>query len=811
MICYSQQKLVIACLILALGAFVSASQAQSTEALSPIDRWDTEFATITTRDGEMKLSVPVNYKVGRGTSQAVPVKADELITFATDIQTHVAGNQDRFYRCWLEIEFLRGNRVIQTGRSREIIGSRPTPQFLALTAAAPANAEAARFSVCAQNKFWAALDNQVTVTNLQFRRLDGHSRGEIQLTSATELPKHSGERRMSIVVRADWPDGTAVGVTTSRGTTPLAVLLKNGQASIQLTYEATDVGAAEVSARILERSDTLQVSDPVAASLQIQRIEADGIETPARIQLIRDGVMVPGRYQAAIPGIFVSAPWSIDLAPGTWQVRISRGPEFQVLERTLVVKSGDAVKMEQVELKRNVNPPESGWYGGDADGDVYHGEEIYTDVSAETAAEISHAMGLNWVGAGSWRSPSPKTWGEARAEMQKLSHPSFLFLWTDEKPKSRQGHVCFLGLDRPDSDPFPWGWTAAKHQLRNFELLQIIRASGAATFANHPLRWWTTGERFTTNMYASLPFDLCAAGLLDGYNVNEKPDDLAVWSMLLDHGYRVTATAGTDFGLDRPLGPVPGQVRMYCHCPGGLSSASLADAVRQGRTVVSTGPVLLANLEGRLPGSTVKAGQTYTISAKAWSRGDEPDTLKRIELWSHGKAIAAKELDAISTQADVALSWKPEGDWDWVSVRALSRRGWAMTSAFYAASPDWQAPAPVECRLTLNLSGLSEEDRARAQIEVWDQVPSLVTARRLVNRRFPEDAVVDVAVTSMVVVRTADGRKKEISVYDAIGMAEHVERIASGVERERPLLNWKTYEEILNVCREAQYEVIFER
>src|SRR5690606_29818834 len=97
--------------------------------------------------------------------------------------------------------------------------------------------------------------------------------------------------------------------------------------------------------------------------------------------------------------------------------------------------------------------------------------------------------------------------------------------------------------------------------MENFEVLQAIRAHGGATFVNHPLRWWMKGDRFNTNMYGSLPFDLCAASALDGFNLNEGADAIKVWSMLLDHGYRVAATAGADFSLDRPSGPLPGNAR----------------------------------------------------------------------------------------------------------------------------------------------------------------------------------------------------------------------------------------------------------
>ena len=128
---------------------------------------------------------------------------------------------------------------------------------------------------------------------------------------------------------------------------------------------------------------------------------------------------------------------------------------------------------------------------GDADGDVYHGERVYTDVNAESAMQHGQAMGLDWLGVGSWASgelggPRPKTWGESKVIMKDLSRPNFLFNWTGEKPKGREGHACFIGLSRPDNEAFGWGWTGAKRPLRNFELLHAIRASGGATFANHP-------------------------------------------------------------------------------------------------------------------------------------------------------------------------------------------------------------------------------------------------------------------------------------------------------------------------------------
>lgn len=777
--------------------------------LPALAEWHAELLTVSTASGVANLTVPRNYDIGRAVSPEFPVAEGALLTFAANVQPSFAGHDPSFYRCWLEVEFLEEKKVLATKRSPELIGTQGQSRLLGVTALAPKGATAVRVVISAQNKYWNIVKNEVSVRDVRLLRLAGGPRGALEMKVATGLPRLTGARTARVAIRGEWPEGTAVAIQSTRGKAPHAVLLQAKQAEITLAYSPEDVGGSDVTISVLEAKASLRVPDPMAARLEIASIQADSAETPALLQLVKDGVMIPGRYQVSTPGIFMKAPWSIDLAPGKWQVRVRRGSEFQSLERELEVKSGETVTWDQLVLTRHVDVRKAGWYGGDADGDVYHGERIYSDLSAQSAVDISRAMGLDWAGVGNWGSPTPQTWGEAKAAMRELSGANFLFLWTDEKPKTGDGHACFVGIDRPDGDPFGWGWAGIKRPLRNFEALQLVRSAGGATFANHPLRWWMSGEKFTTNMYASLPFDLCAAGLLDGYNVTEKPLDIMVWSMLLDRGYRVAATTGADFALDRPIGPVPGKIRMYAYCPDGLSASALAKTVRNAHTVVSTGPVLLADIDGRPPGTMLKTGQAYQISTKAWARADEADHLQRIELWAHGKVVATETFKSERAHAEHTFSWRPQGEWDWVAVRAVSRRGWAITSAFYAASDAWRPPQPVECRLTLSAKGLSADQQKRTVVQVWDMAPELTPARKLSEHQFANGASFLVPASGTVVVLAPNGQRKEVSIYDATGMPELVKQIASGAQRERPLLDWKTYEEVLRRCREASVELTF--
>ncbi len=805
-------------LLVCLFSLVETSQADIGSAksipLPPIRDWDVTLADLVEAEKSDELVVPLNYKIGRVVSPATSANAGELFTLSVNAKTWFAAQATQELYCfWIEIECLKGDKVIETTRSPELLGTYETDQLLAVTTMAPKGTSSVRAVLCAQNKQWSIVKNKATIRQLNLLRLSGAPGTNLEIEPVNELGKKAGARDTSLAVKSDWPDGTAITLTTTRGSIPKSALLVKGRAEVEMNYTSIEVGQAKIIARIGESETTLTVEDPLAARLKIDGVLAVGLKTSAVIQLVQDGKMLPGRYQMSVPGIFITPPWSVDLAPGTWTVRVCRGPQFQAMEKTIEAQSGKTIDLGELELSRLVDLPGLGWYGGDADGDVYHGERVYTDVNAASAMQHGQAMGLDWLGVGSWSSgefggPRPKTWGEVKVVMKELSRPNFLFNWTDEKPKSREGHACFIGLSRPEKEAFGWGWTGAKRPLRNFELLHAIRASGGATFANHPLRWWVNGAKFNTNMYASLPFDLCAAGLLDGVNINDKPAGILLWSMLLDHGYRVAATAGADFCLDRPGGPVPGLHRMYCYCPDGVSLAALAEAVRQERTIVSTGPVLLASLNGQPPGSTFSTEKTYQIPVKAWARGDQDDPLKRLELWSHGKAVATKSFSG-KANAETVFDWQPKGEWDWVAVCAVSHRGWAMTSAFYAVGKNHRPPEPIKCRVTLEVKGLTQDELSQAAIEVWDNVSALVTSKKLTVMPLKGNESLEVPISASIVIRLPEGRMQEASLYDVIGMPEAIEKIASGIEREEPLLRWSTYDALLKKSRQATVRVNF--
>jgi len=787
----------------------SAPASDSIVSLPPLERWTKSEVDLKSSAGGTELRLTKMFQPGGLSSPTVSVTAGERLTFSATVETEYKPTSG-YYLFWLELEFLDGDRVAKKVESSPIRGTAPE-QVLAVTGVVPERSKGARVSIRIQNRISQVLPNVAKVGTVRLARLGAGGAGPIALKPAADLPDSAGSRVARLTVSADWPDGSAVALATTRGMVTPSVVLSGGRGEGILTYREGDVGVAEVSALIADRSARLVMADPHAASLVLRGVEADGTETPALVQLVQRGKVRAGRY-SSIPGEFARGAWSTELAPGNYVVRVTKGPMFEAIERAVTMEAGHEIDLGRMTLRRRVDLRRLAWYGGDPDGDVYHGQRIYTDVTAETAERVGRAVGLDWITPANWGEPDPETWGDARAVMTRLSSPDLLFRFADEK-KWHIGHFCFVGLDRPDDEGFDDFWDILK-RLNPSEGLQAVRTSGAATFANHPVRYWFSGvdnKTFVTNMYVNMPFDVAAGGLLDGVNVNEGGENvLKLWSLLLDHGYRVAATAGADFSLDHPDAWLPGLSRLYIHAPGGLNERAIVAAIREGRTIVSTGPMLVAALdELQPPGAVVATGRPHRISARGWARSDRADRLKRVELWAHDRVQQARDLDG--TAAEVSFDWAPSAEHDWVAVRLVAESGWALSSAFHAVAPGWEFPTPVAGMVAVKVVGLSAEQRHGAKVEVWDNRPDAPGAK--VVRTSPLDpagrAEVDAPVTATIRLVLADGRQRDIRFFDASGVSKISDALSRGAEKDAPLLRWETYADVLRHCRNVTVDFEF--
>jgi hypothetical protein len=123
-----------------------------------------------------------------------------------------------------------------------------------------------------------------------------------------------------------------------------------------------------------------------------------------------------------------------------------------------------------------------------------------------------------------------------------------------------------------------------------------------------------------------------ALGVVDAIELASCFDDrgaVLLYHHLLSCGLRLAATAGSDTFLSFARGPgtssnPPGWCRVYGHLEGAaLSVEAFAAAVRAGRTVVTNGPWLHLDVDGRGPGGVldVAPGARLTVRARVLGSG----------------------------------------------------------------------------------------------------------------------------------------------------------------------------------------------
>ncbi len=286
--------------------------------------------------------------------------------------------------------------------------------------------------------------------------------------------------------------------------------------------------------------------------------------------------------------------------------------------------------------------------------------------------------------------------------------------------------------------------------------LAALRQTGAATFAG-PL-------------HANLPFDLLA-GLLDGLVVTEEPERaLALWSFLLDHGYPLTPLAG------------PGG-RLSVRCPGGMTPSCPVEAIRLRRAVVSTGPGMTASFNGR------------DIGVTAWA---QPERLLRVELWAHNRVIATREAtEAERGRLQVTLAWTPANAQDWVAVRVIAERGWALSSAFHASNV--AASAPLISEVKMVFPEISSQQQAGGRATVWDG------GKRLSELEMERNELeVTVPASATIRIEMGDGRSVDVRPMVASGV-----RTMLGDLKPEAWLDWATYEEVRRRLRRMVLETHF--
>ena len=405
----------------------------------------------------------------------------------------------------------------------------------------------------------------------------------------------------------------------------------------------------------------------------------DGAPMPGRVQLVAsdDRAYAPDDGFARVMAVsethyfHTAGTFEVEVPAGPVTLEALRGFEYLPVRETAVVEAGATAEVE-LRLDRLADLPAMGWYSGDTHAHDYHQgrfglshEVLFLQSLAEdlhVSNVLIHMDGTRLMGR----------WGDLTGEPHPLSTPTHLLQFGEEF-RGSLGHIGMLGI-RDYILPLIGGApnTPFEQVASDTPYLEGAREQGGIAGFMHP--YLNGGDEPSSWAGSLIPVDV-ALGRGDFYDVaslySDEMASTAMYYRLLNSGFRLPATGGTDNFPDVWRDPPPGTDRTYARVEGRLTMQSWLAAVKAGRTFATTGPLLLMDVEGREPGAELRLSEGAREHVRVNVRWQSVTPLDVIEVIVNGVVRAERRLEDAGGPSGSPLSFDvPVADGGWVAVRA---------------------------------------------------------------------------------------------------------------------------------------------
>ena len=391
---------------------------------------------------------------------------------------------------------------------------------------------------------------------------------------------------------------------------------------------------------------------------------------------------------------YVDGGFDVRVPAGTYRLRVSKGFEYVAQTLPLELKPGAPLTRE-VRLARWIDMPARGWYSSDDHIHLRRSPGDDPKILRWIAAEDVHVGNILEMGDFWATYFSQYAFGE-RGRYQEEGR---ILSAGQEEPRTPEiGHTISLGareLVRMQRNYYSYD--------RLFD--RVHELGGITGFAHQGYLFHAYRGMVLNTLRGKTDFLELAQ-----FCAQEGPLPVKYYYHFLDLGMKITALAGSDFPWCGNGVAQIGNARFYTYTgPGPLAYDSWFAAMKAGHTFVSTGPMVLLRVNGRLPGDSldIAPGTKVTVTAEALG-----PSLRSLEIVGHGKVLKrAGGADSTRLTAEVEIT--PQHGL-WIAAKCDGGEGQlAHTTPVYVTvnGDGFQNPETARANVALSEEWLQELER----------------------------------------------------------------------------------------------------
>jgi hypothetical protein len=513
------------------------------------------------------------------------------------------------------------------------------------------------------------------------------SNGKLSWRSVPEQRFVAGSSRTSnIAVVIANRDRTDISVTAAyKGPTMDSVardITVPAASSVVVVLRAVESSIGLVDGKLTLHQGSAELSTGVRfevrplVPLRVRILDETGRPTTARVYLTGSDGLAYAPHGSSNRIVAMSAEhyfhaeeqFEIDLPAGETYIEATRGQEYRLSSAKVNLEAGKPAEIT-VRLERWTHMARQGFWSADA-----HIHANYTsphhqvisprDVRLQAAGEdlnYANMMVANSGGA----FIHDRQYFEGKPH--RLTTPENFIYWNEENRSSAYGHMCFLGLTKL-VEPFYNGFKDTPHwddYPANYTLAQQVFDQGGAVSYAHP----GMVASFDRASIKELPVDL-ALGQQTAMDVLSNNDETAtteMWYRLLNCGFRVAISAGTDSFTNVVDHYTAGAGRVYVDIGPRFIYSEWLKAFREGRSFASNGPVISLKVNDQSPGGEIRLDRPAEVAVRATVKTQTP--VSSVELIVNGRSVHS-EATAGKNEFEIRTKVRIEES-SWIAVRVL--------------------------------------------------------------------------------------------------------------------------------------------